>query len=167
MPRLRLATLAWLVVGSASAARCPAESRALLGPEDLLRFSHALRRDRFSEAVACYERLTSDFPQFAEGWFELGQALTESGRTSEAVAAMQKGFQLAPSAPSGRVLDYGRALQQLSRLDEASAAYKAVVAQSPDDADALKNELLLPAKRSLFEEIRPQTETCTCINTTE
>ena len=50
---------------------------------------------------------------------------------------MQKGFQLAPSAPSGRVLDYGRALQQLSRLDEASAAYKAVVAQSPDDADAL------------------------------
>ena len=124
-----------LAIGDVQSDRCPVDMASVRGPEDLLRVSHALRRDRMEEAVACYNRITVHYPHFAAGWFELGQALLDSGRASEAVPAMKKGLALDPSANDKR-LEYGRALQQLKRLDEARAVYKSMVSQMPSDATA-------------------------------
>lgn len=113
------------------------------GPEELLRFSHALRRDgRLSTSAACYERLSGLHPRFADGWYELGLARHEQGRLDDALSALEQGLRLRPLA-DGRMASYALLLQEAGRMSEARGAYHRALARSPLDADARYNLGLL------------------------
>lgn len=109
---------------------------SLPGPEELVRFGHALQRDgRPSEALDTYARATSLHPLFATGWLELALAQHASGNTADALRAFERSRGLDP-ALRGLQSAYGVSLQAVGRVGEAAAAYRMAIARSPSDAEA-------------------------------
>ena len=119
--------LALLLRGSAAPAA---------GPEELLRFGHALRREgRQSEARHSYARATELHPRHAGGWFELAESQQAVNELDGALASFRAGLRLRPSA-DGQQSAFGVALQGAGRLSEARAAYRRAIARAPTDAEA-------------------------------
>ena len=148
MPRKEVAALVLLAVARAprpapsAAARevsCPESGAASTGPEQRLRFAHALRREgRLELARACYAQLTAWRPGFPDGWFELGLIEQDLGDLRAAIAAFEEGLRLRPGV-AVRLDQYGVALQLMGRADEARAAYGRAIAAAPEEASAYFN----------------------------
>ncbi len=86
------------------------------------------------EAATLLPRLLDRFPDDAEGWRLLGDALHRAGQPAAALVAFTRAAQAAPSA----ALHLRRAvlLESLGRLAEAAEAYRAAVDHAPDNAEA-------------------------------
>ena len=101
---------------------CPYAAHA--GPDELVRFGHALQNDgRLDAAAGCYARTTRLHPAFADGWFEHGLVLQSLGGDLEtAVRTFETGLRLRPS-DAGRLNAHGVMLQTAGRHAEARRAY--------------------------------------------
>jgi tetratricopeptide (TPR) repeat protein len=92
----------------------------------------------YEEAVASLSRALELDPDFAEAQHNLGLALRELGDIEGAIAAFRRALALKP----GLLATHGalaHALRDLGRIDEALAEYDWVLADRPQDGDALLN----------------------------
>mmetsp|Transcript_24261 Transcript_24261/g.49255 ORF Transcript_24261/g.49255 Transcript_24261/m.49255 type:complete len:284 (-) Transcript_24261:88-939(-) len=116
---------------------CPYAAQA--GPDELVRFGHALQNEgRLDAAAGCYARITRLHPAFADGWFEHGLALQSLGDLAAAVRTFASGLRLRPS-DAGRLNAHGVMLQTAGRHTEARRAYSRSLARAPSNAEAYFN----------------------------
>ncbi|MEH2123761.1 tetratricopeptide repeat protein [Nostoc sp.] len=51
---------------------------------------------RFTEAIALYEQIISQYPQYAPAWYQLGVIMSNQGQTNQAVLAYQQALTINP-----------------------------------------------------------------------
>ena len=101
---------------------------------------------RFDEASATATDLVRRYPLCAFGWRVLGASQSASGSQEASLEALRIACDLDPGSADVR-MNLALALHELGRLDEAEAAYRAVLAAQPSNVRALVNiGLLLNAR---------------------
>ncbi len=73
-------------------------------------------------ASAAIDGLLQRFPNYAQGWLEIGQVLDRAGQSAAAAVAFARAAQ--SSSDPSHALRFGAILQKLGRLAEAIAAYR-------------------------------------------
>jgi tetratricopeptide (TPR) repeat protein len=96
---------------------------------------------KFSDAIANYQKATTTAPDSFKGWYNLGNALYKNGKTDDAVNAYDKAIQNtdAPSNKEDAWYNKGVVLQNGKKLPECIDAYKNALRIDPNDADARLN----------------------------
>jgi Flp pilus assembly protein TadD len=91
-------------------------------------------------------------PHYAKALTELGNALQEQGKLTEALDAQQRAVKLAPRVPDARN-NLGVVLMKLGRIEEARSAYEEALRLRPHYPDGHHNLglllLLLAGTRTL------------------
>lgn len=105
--------------------------------------AETLAQGRLEEALALYQGLCEEAGVRAEAWHGLGVVWVQQGKPEEAVAALERALvELAPEETGRRgayLNDLGEALRLGGRLNEALAAFEAVLLLAPDRAQVLNN----------------------------
>ena len=98
-----------------------------------------LAENRLDEAIERFRRYLDDYPEDAEGQYQLGIALYERGELDEAVLRFERVRSLSPDDPRGYD---GLALVMMERGDYRAAVelYRRALEMDPDNVDFL-NEL--------------------------
>jgi tetratricopeptide (TPR) repeat protein len=95
-----------------------------------------------------YREAVKADPDFAEAWYNLADVLDESGRSTEAIAALEAALEADPDYADA-VFNLALLLQKLDRAQEAAAGWKRYLRLDPDSPWAAR------AKRALkFCEIK-------------
>jgi tetratricopeptide (TPR) repeat protein len=96
---------------------------------------------QFNEAIANYQKATTEDPANYKGWYNLGNALYEKGKPDDAVQAYDQAIQNADSVNNKEAAWYnkGVVLQNNKKLPDCIDAYKNALRLDPDDADARLN----------------------------
>ena len=89
---------------------------------------HAHRGGR-GEARSAFEDLLLRFPNFVEGWREIGEALRKAGQPKAAVLAFARAAE--SSADPNDHARLGAALQALNRPHEAIVAFRRALEAAP------------------------------------
>ena len=110
-----------------------------------LRAVTAMRAGRLETAVADYERLARDNPKSVQALISLGNAYGRQGRLQEGLRLCEEARGLAPQS-LGAKLCIALTLHQLGRPEEAVAAYRHILAQSPTNPIVANNLAYLLAK---------------------
>jgi superkiller protein 3 len=87
-----------------------------------------------AEAEAELQKLTQEFPNFADGFYDLGRLQSERGAGDQALVNLGRAVELS-SNTSRYLYDLGRSLLAQGKLDEALTHLKASVAQGTNQAD--------------------------------
>jgi tetratricopeptide (TPR) repeat protein len=129
-----------LVLGclTASAQSASSRSKSVLPSADVQTMqeaTEALRSGHMDAAIAGFQKITQDAPRFAEGYLNLGLALSQVSRDQEAVAALQKATALKPSL-RGAALFLAISEYRLNHFDTAALAIRKETALDPADAQA-------------------------------
>ncbi len=97
-------------------------------------------------------RARQQMPRHADLLYALGECLSRLGRPAEALEAFDSAIAVAPEARSwfGRAL----ALEDLSQLDAARAAFEKVLALNPAQAEALSRLAVLAIQRGDIQAAR-------------
>jgi len=95
----------------------------------------AMAAGNFTAAAAAYSAVTRQLPDFAEGYFNLGLALEQSGKLDDARAALEKSLLLKPGL-RGANLFLGIADYRENRFKDAEAHLLRETASDPHDAKA-------------------------------
>ena len=90
---------------------------------------------RMAEAEACYRRVLTSQPAYAEVHLQLGLALKGQGKLEEAIAAFRRAVALKPDLAEAHY-NLGNALGDKGKLDEAAASFRRAIAIKPEWADA-------------------------------
>lgn len=100
----------------------------------LLDAAHAaLARGEYDKAVADFQAALAQSKSL-DGYFGLGNALTNLGRMDEAIAAYQEALKINPNdIPT--LTNLGVAYYQQGRLREAQDTFRKVLSLNPDDAE--------------------------------
>lgn len=93
---------------------------------------------RLADVEALARAMTVRYPGYGTGWKALGVALTQMGRTAEALVPMQKAAALSPDDAEAQN-NLGAAFQKLGRLDAAETSYRRALRISPDYLEAHSN----------------------------
>jgi tetratricopeptide (TPR) repeat protein len=117
-------------------------------PLECLALAAFARRD-FAAAAAFSQTLLDRNPENFAAWFNLGVALQELGKQSEAADAYARAAQIEPQSAEAH-LGYGAALHELGKVAEAQAAYENALALEPRLRPALWNLALLHETRGEF-----------------
>ena len=99
----------------------------------------ALGHREYEKALQLYTDLTAEAPDSHEAWFNLGVALQQSSRDSEAVDAYRRAIQIAPSSQQAYV-NLGVALQRSGDLNGAVEAYRYAQKVAPQSPEPVWNE---------------------------
>lgn len=91
-----------------------------------------------SECITALEKAAELLPDDAEAHSNLGNALKDGGRLSDAEAAYRVALSLQPSYAVGHY-NLGAVLQEQHRYPEAEDAYRRAIALDPDFAEAIYN----------------------------
>lgn len=86
------------------------------------------------EAEQELQKLTQEFPNFADGFYDLGRLQSERGAGDQALANLGRAVELS-STTSRYLYDLARSLLAQGKLDEALTHLKASVAQGTNQAD--------------------------------
>lgn len=90
---------------------------------------------RYEEVVSLAKVMTQQFPNYGFGWKVMGAALEETGKSSEALASMQRAVMLLPE-DSEVHKNLGIILQALGRAEESVTSLTRSLLINPDNADA-------------------------------
>ena len=93
---------------------------------------------QYEEAEQLARSINQAFPNHQFSWKVLGAILGQTGRISEALAAIQKEVALAPKDPEAHS-NLGVTLQALGKLEEAEASCRNAIALAPNFAEAYYN----------------------------
>jgi predicted O-linked N-acetylglucosamine transferase (SPINDLY family) len=93
---------------------------------------------RFDEAVTTYDRALEIRPDYAQAFFNRGNALRELRRLDEAIASYDRALAIKPDYPQA-LYNRGNILRDLKRLPESIDSYNRALALKPDHAEALVN----------------------------
>ncbi|HLG99029.1 MAG TPA: tetratricopeptide repeat protein [Bryobacteraceae bacterium] len=105
-----------------------------------------LRAGRYAEAAAEIEALIARNPNAEELYLKLGEAESDIGDASAALAAFQRAREVAP-ADAAADLDLGILYERMKRTSEARRAYEAALRKQPDNETALNNLAYLEAEQ--------------------
>jgi tetratricopeptide (TPR) repeat protein len=106
-----------------------------------------------TEAEQELQKLTQDFPNFADGFYDLGRIQSERGASEQALANLRRAVEL--SSTTARYLyDLGRSLLAQGRLEEACTYLKASVAQGNNQPDYQVALGLVSLKLARLDEAR-------------
>jgi tetratricopeptide (TPR) repeat protein len=103
--------------------------------EAMSRGNQAMQAADFATAVSAFTQVTHDLPAFAEGYFNLGLALQQSGDLAAADAALKKASELKP-ALRGPNLFRGLIAYRQNRFKDAGVLLEKETRLNPHDAKA-------------------------------
>jgi tetratricopeptide (TPR) repeat protein len=93
---------------------------------------------QLDRSVEAYEKAITIEPDYAEAFYNMGNALRQQVKLDEAIGAYEKATAF-KSNYAEAYHNMGTALQDLGKLDEAIAAYKKAIGIKPDYAEVLYN----------------------------
>jgi Flp pilus assembly protein TadD len=93
-----------------------------------------MRGRRFVEAAEYLRKLVVAHPDLAGAHIQLGRVLAAEGKNEDAIAELQAGAKLAPTDVSVQ-RDLADLYSTMGKKDEAEAAYRALLAANPNDAE--------------------------------
>jgi len=96
------------------------------------------RERQFGPAIEQFREVLRTKPAYAEADNNLGNALSDEGRTDEAIVVYRQALKLDPAYPQAHN-DLGNALQLQGKLDEAASRYVYVAARRPEIAGIHSN----------------------------
>ncbi len=108
------------------------------------------RTGRSDEAVEPLQKLVTDYPSFYLGWYNLGLALHNLGRSEDAAAAYRRAIELEPeqAVRDASVYNtYGYLLYQMGRYEDAIEPLERALEIAPDHAKAKRT--LLATRQAL------------------
>jgi tetratricopeptide (TPR) repeat protein len=119
-------------------------------PEDrLARALQALGQADFPAAITLLEELVVEDSANAHAWSQLGVCYLETQRPSDAVEALSRAVQAAPTDPQVHYL-FGNACGSMGQLDRAAACYRRALEFDPQHAKAedllIKVEALIESR---------------------
>jgi adenylate cyclase len=88
---------------------------------------------RFDEAIANGERAVTLNPNYAEGYFQLGEALVRNGQPEQAIDNVQKAIRLDPKSEAFYAVVIAAADLDMERYQQAVPLYERFVAAYPND----------------------------------
>ena len=97
-----------------------------------------MRGRRFPEAEEFLRKLLVEHPESAALHVQLGRVLAADGKADAAISEMQAGIKLAPGDEAGR-RDLAELYATAGKNDLAEAAYRALLAAHPDEAELHDN----------------------------
>ena len=100
--------------------------------------NNALQAGDVVRAGAIFDELVSAFPDLASGWAALGGVLLAKGNTARAAESLGRAVELMPEMCAWRN-QYGVALFQNGKADEAEQVFRATLSIEPENIDALLN----------------------------
>ena len=112
--------------------------------------SHALCGDHL-EAERWLQKLTKKFPNYALGWFNLGNALRDQQRNDDALGCYQRAIALDGSLADAHN-NLGSVFHSLGELEAAEEAYRQALAIDPSNVMAHCNLASALIDRGLFTE---------------
>ena len=121
------------LIAGQPATRSSSPSAAALA--ELQKGAEALRSNQPAEAVSHFELVTRASPGFAEGYLNLGLALSQLSRDTDATAALKKGIQIKPSM-RGAHLFLAISEYRLGQLVQAAADIRKETNAQAKDAQA-------------------------------
>ena len=92
----------------------------------------------FNKAIFAFQRVIAIKPDYAEAYYNMGNALQDQGKLDEAIASYTKALSLKPDYAEA-YYNMGNALQNQGKLDEAIASYTKALSLKPDYAKAYYN----------------------------
>ncbi|MEH1941448.1 MAG: TIGR03032 family protein [Nostoc sp.] len=93
---------------------------------------------RFTEAIALYEQIISQYPQYAPAWYQLGVIMDNQGQTNQAVLAYQQALTINPKyAEAYNNLGIVEVAQK--NLEKAIACFESAILSNPNYAFAHNN----------------------------
>jgi tetratricopeptide (TPR) repeat protein len=93
---------------------------------------------RLDESVAAYNKALAIKPDYAEAYYNMGNALKEQGKVEAAIEAYNKALAVKPDYAEA-YNNMGNALKEQGKLEEASEAYNKALAIKPNYAEAYNN----------------------------
>lgn len=97
--------------------------------------SIALKKGKFAEAIACYEKVIERRPRAANAHSNLGKALKFHGRADEAIESYRRAIEIEPDDFAANC-NLGNLFFTLGRLAEAAECLNRALAITPNDATA-------------------------------
>lgn len=101
-------------------------------------FMDAFNTEQYAHAEQLALSITRAYPQDSFGWNALGAVLTELGKITDGLMALQKSVELVPNDAAAHS-NFGKALQEAGRLGEAEASYRRAIVIKPDLAETHNN----------------------------
>jgi Ca-activated chloride channel homolog len=126
---------------------------------DARKANEAYQRGDYEEAVQLYRMAIAQNPDDARLYFNLGNALSQLGKTTEAVEAFETYKSRTENSRDQSLADYnkGRVHTELEQYDEALSYYRDALRKNPYDQDARHNyELALRKQQEQEQEQDPQ-----------
>ena len=93
---------------------------------------------KFDEAIEAYKKALSIKPDYAESYYNLGNAFMEQGRLEKAIKAYNKALSIKPDYALA-YYNLGNARKEGGELNKSIDAYKKAISFKPDFADAHNN----------------------------
>jgi superkiller protein 3 len=98
----------------------------------------AARQGRDEDAILFFQKAIELKSDYAEAYFNLGEALDRLNRFDDAIAAYRKALEINPRYAAAQY-NLGVAYYNRERYEEAAAAYRLAVDSQKDDLDSQKN----------------------------
>lgn len=92
----------------------------------------------YQTAISSFRQAIEIKANFADAYFNMGNALAESGRPSQAIEALKRAILVKPRYAEAHN-NLGNLLTDQERLEEAIASYKAAIKSTPNYAEAYHN----------------------------
>ena len=105
----------------------------------------------FNSAIEAYNKALAIKPDYAEAYYNMGNALKEQGKLEEAIEAYNKALAIKPDYADA-YNNMGNALKEQGKLEEAIEAYNKALAIKPDYAEAYNNMGIALQEQGKLEE---------------
>jgi Flp pilus assembly protein TadD len=122
-----------------------------------------LANSNFSQALLAFQKLTQQFPQMAQFWFEYGSAAGGAGQLDLADRAWSQAVRLEP-ANGWLMLQIGHQCQGLRQPDKARAWFEKAAAADAKDINPRMALAILSEQNHRFAEARAAIESCLAID---
>lgn len=121
---------------------------------DARKANEAFRQGEYEKAAQLYRQAIDQNPENARLYFNLGNALSEAGRTEEAIDAYERFRNLTEGISQQALADYnqGKVLTDLEEYDEALSYFREALRKNPADADARHNYELAKQRKQQQEQ---------------
>ena len=106
---------------------------------------------KLEEAIQAYHKALAIKPNYAEAYYNVGNALKDQGKTNEAIKAYKKAIKIKPNYAEAHY-NVGTVLQDQGKIEEAAEAYKKAVKVKPDYAEAYFNKGVILLDQDKLEE---------------
>ncbi|MBN3957411.1 TIGR03032 family protein [Nostoc sp. NMS8] len=93
---------------------------------------------RFTEAIALYEQIIRQYPQYALAWYQLGVIMDNQGQTNQAVLAYQQALTINPKYEKAHN-SLGIVEAARNNLEKAIACFESAILSNPNYAFAHNN----------------------------